>query len=89
MAGGNVGRLAIPSRTANERLKEAVSAGFTALVTAFPRCERHSKDAVRQYGGNIEIYDIAEIVHKALEPGLSGSAPVLIGTPLRICCLFD
>jgi Fe-S oxidoreductase len=52
--------------TANERLKEAVDTGASALVTACPWCERNFKDAVKAYGEKIEIYDIAEIVHKAL-----------------------
>ena len=52
--------------TANERLKEAVSTGATALVTACPWCERNFKDAVQAFEEKIEIYDIAEIVHKAL-----------------------
>ena len=52
--------------TANERLKEAKATGATALVTACPWCERNFKDAVKEYGENIEIYDIAEIACKAL-----------------------
>jgi len=52
--------------TANERLKEAKATGATALVTACPWCERNFKDAVKEYGENIEIYDIAEIARKAL-----------------------
>jgi len=52
--------------TAKERLKEAVATGATALVTACPWCERNFRDAVKEYGENIEIYDIAEIVRKAL-----------------------
>ena len=52
--------------TANERLKEAAATGANALVTACPWCERNFNDAVKAYGEKIEIYDIAEIVHKAL-----------------------
>ena len=52
--------------TANERLKEAVDTGASALVTACPWCERNFKDALKESGEKIEIYDIAEIVHKAL-----------------------
>jgi len=52
--------------TANERLKEAKATGADALVTACPWCERNFKDAVKEYGENIEIYDIAEIACKAL-----------------------
>jgi Fe-S oxidoreductase len=52
--------------TANERLEEAKATGATALVTACPWCERNFKDAAREYGQDIEIYDVAEIVRKAL-----------------------
>ena len=52
--------------TANERLKEAEATGATALVTACPWCERNFKDAIKEYGQDIEIYDIAEIAWMAL-----------------------
>ncbi len=52
--------------TANERLKEARATGATALVTACPWCERSFNDAVKEYGAEIEIYDIAEIACMAL-----------------------
>ena len=52
--------------TANERLKEAKATGATALVTSCPWCERNFKDAIKEYGENIEIYDIAEITRKAI-----------------------
>jgi Fe-S oxidoreductase len=52
--------------TANERLKEAKATGATVLVTSCPWCERNFKDAIKEYGGEIEIYDIAEIVRKAI-----------------------
>jgi len=52
--------------TANERLKEARATGATALVTACSWCERNFKDAIKEYGEKIEIYDIAEIASKAL-----------------------
>jgi len=52
--------------TANERLKEARATGAAALVTACPWCERNFKDAVKEYGKDIEIYDIAEIAYRAL-----------------------
>ncbi len=52
--------------TANERLKEAGETGAEALVTACPWCERNFKDAAKEYGVNIQIYDIAEIACRAL-----------------------
>ncbi len=52
--------------TANERLKEAGETGAEALVTACPWCERNFKDAAKEYGVDIQIYDIAEIACRAL-----------------------
>jgi Fe-S oxidoreductase len=52
--------------TANERLKEAKETGAAALVTACPWCERNFRDAVKEYGVDIPIYDIAEIAARAL-----------------------
>jgi Fe-S oxidoreductase len=52
--------------TAGERLKEALAAGAAALATACPWCERNFKDAAREFNHDIEIYDIAELVCKAL-----------------------
>jgi Fe-S oxidoreductase len=52
--------------TANERLKEARATGAVALVTACPWCERNFKDAARENGEDIQIYDIAELAWKAL-----------------------
>jgi Fe-S oxidoreductase len=52
--------------TANERLKEAKATGAAALVTSCPWCERNFKDATKAFGEEIEIYDIAEIVRKAI-----------------------
>jgi Fe-S oxidoreductase len=52
--------------TANERLKEAKATGATALVTSCSWCLRNFKDAAREFGEEIEIYDISEIARKAL-----------------------
>jgi Fe-S oxidoreductase len=52
--------------TAIERLKEAKDTGATALVTSCPWCERNFKDAIKESGEKIEVYDIAEIAHKAI-----------------------
>jgi len=51
----------------NERLKEAKATGATALVTSCPWCERNFKDAVKEYGEAIEVYDIAELALKAIQ----------------------
>ena len=53
--------------TANERLKEAKATGAKALVTSCPWCERNFKDAIKEYGEEIEVYDIAEITRKAVK----------------------
>jgi Fe-S oxidoreductase len=55
--------------TAGERLKEAKSTGASALVTSCPWCERNFKDAVKQSGVEISVYDIAEIVRMAVVSG--------------------
>jgi Fe-S oxidoreductase len=52
--------------TANERLKEARATGASALVTACPWCVRNFRDAVKEYGEDIDILEISEIVNKAL-----------------------
>jgi len=52
--------------TANERLREAQETGAGTLVTACPWCERNFKDAAKEYGVDIRIYDIAEIACQAL-----------------------
>lgn len=52
--------------TANERLKEAGATGASTLVTGCGWCERNFKDAVHEFGENLEILDIAELVHRAI-----------------------
>jgi Fe-S oxidoreductase len=53
--------------SAYERIKEAKDTGATALVTGCPWCERNFKDAVKEFGEDIEVYDIAEIAAQAVE----------------------
>jgi Fe-S oxidoreductase len=53
---------------AEERIREAKGTGAAALVTSCPWCERNFKDAVKEYGEDIEVYDIAEIAAQAIEP---------------------
>ena len=50
--------------TANERLKEARATGAAALGTACSWCVRNFKDAAKEYGEDMEIYDISELVRK-------------------------
>ncbi|AQR97493.1 (Fe-S)-binding protein [Clostridium saccharoperbutylacetonicum] len=52
--------------TAAERLKEAKAVGAKAIVSACPWCIRNFTDASRETGKNIEIYDIIDLVRKAI-----------------------
>ena len=47
--------------------ERAKATGAKALITSCPWCERNFKDAIKEYGEKIEIYDIAEITRKALQ----------------------
>jgi len=51
---------------AAERIAEARATGAEALVTACPWCERNLKDANREVGEKIEIFDIVEVVSQAI-----------------------
>lgn len=67
-AGGGV-REAYPdfaAWTARQRLDEAAGTGADALVTACPWCIRSLEDSTRQTGATIDVYDVIELVHKAL-----------------------
>ncbi len=52
--------------TAKERIEEAKTTGAKALVTACPWCERNFMDAVSQNEETMEVYDIVELVLKAI-----------------------
>jgi Fe-S oxidoreductase len=52
--------------TAKERVDEAVSTGAEAMVTACPWCEKTFNAALDASGGNLKIYDIVELVEKAI-----------------------
>jgi Fe-S oxidoreductase len=52
--------------TATERLKEAEATGAEALVTACPWCERNFTDAVNANGHQIKVYDLVELLEKAI-----------------------
>ena len=52
--------------TAFERIKEARDIGVEAIVTACPWCERNFKDTIKEKGEKIKIYDIVEIIEKAI-----------------------
>jgi Fe-S oxidoreductase len=68
-AGGGV-KQAYPELSlwaAGERIKEAKATGAAALVTACPWCERNFREAIKEYGESIEVYDIAEIAARAVQ----------------------
>jgi Fe-S oxidoreductase len=52
--------------TAQKRLDEAVSTGSEALVTACPWCEKTFNEAIKASGSNLKVYDIVELVEKAI-----------------------
>lgn len=51
---------------AEERVREAKDTGAAVLVTACPWCERNFREAIKEYGENIQVYDIAEIAAQAV-----------------------
>jgi len=52
--------------TGNERLREAEAVGAEAIVSACPWCKRNFMDAAGENGNNIEVFDIIELVQRAL-----------------------
>jgi Fe-S oxidoreductase len=52
--------------TANERIKEAESTSVEAIVTACPWCEQNFNDAVKESGSSLKIYDVVELLEKAI-----------------------
>jgi Fe-S oxidoreductase len=52
--------------TGSERLKEAKTVGAKAIVSACPWCKRNFLDAAKETGEKIEVYDIIELVQRAL-----------------------
>ncbi|HEX9897534.1 MAG TPA: heterodisulfide reductase-related iron-sulfur binding cluster [Dehalococcoidales bacterium] len=54
------------SWTAIERLEEAKSTGAEAIVTACPWCERNFTGAAKLNNDNLKVYDIVELVQKAI-----------------------
>jgi Fe-S oxidoreductase len=53
--------------TAAERIEEARSTGAEAIVTACPWCERTFSEAVKGNGNSIGIFDIVELVERAIQ----------------------
>jgi Fe-S oxidoreductase len=52
--------------TAQKRIEEAVATGAEAMVTACPWCEKTFSEAVKASGSSLKIYDIVELVEKAI-----------------------
>ena len=52
--------------TAKERIREAASTGAEAIVTACPWCEKTFNGAIKQSGSSLKVYDIVELVAKAI-----------------------
>jgi Fe-S oxidoreductase len=52
--------------TAGERIEEAKAAGAEAIVTACGWCERNFIDAVRAKGERMTVYDVIDLVQKAM-----------------------
>jgi Fe-S oxidoreductase len=52
--------------TAKERIKEATSTGTKAIVTACPWCEKTFNEAIKESGSSLKIYDLVELVEKAI-----------------------
>jgi Fe-S oxidoreductase len=67
-AGGGI-REAYPEYsnwTASERITEAKATGAEALVSACPWCERNFRDAIGATGDAMRVYDIVDLVQKAI-----------------------
>ncbi len=52
--------------TALERIEEAESTGAEAIATACPWCEKNFNEAIKESGGGLKVYDIVELVEKAI-----------------------
>lgn len=52
--------------TASERLEEAAATGAEAIVSASPWSERLFSQVIKKDGGSLKVYDIVELVDKAI-----------------------
>jgi Fe-S oxidoreductase len=52
--------------TSQDRVNEAISTGAEAIVTACPWCEKTLNEAVKESGSSLKVYDIVELVEKAI-----------------------
>ena len=67
-AGGgvDVSNPAFSRWTANERIAEAGITGASAIVTACPWCIKNFNDSIKAEGGGMKVYDIVELLDKAI-----------------------
>ncbi len=56
----------LAAETAKSRIDEAKSTGAEAIVTACPWCETTFNQAVKDNGTNLKVYDIVELLEKAV-----------------------
>lgn len=52
--------------TAKERIEEAESTGAEAIVTACPWCEKNFNEAIEESGSRLKVYDLIEVLEKAI-----------------------
>ena len=52
--------------TAKERIEEAKSTGAEAIATSCPWCIRTLRDALKEIGNNMPVYDVIELATKAI-----------------------
>jgi Fe-S oxidoreductase len=52
--------------TAQERIKEAAMTGAAAIVTACPWCIKNFNESIARTGGSLKVYDIIELLEKAI-----------------------
>jgi Fe-S oxidoreductase len=67
-AGGGVRETnpAFAQFTAAERMKEAEASGAEALVTACPHCVQNLAGSDHSGGGGLAVYDVVELLDKAI-----------------------
>ena len=53
--------------TATERIEEAKSTGAEAIISACSGCERNFLDAVSNTGVKMKVFDVMDLVQKAIE----------------------
>ena len=52
--------------TADERIKEARATGAEAIVSSCPGCETSFRDINKENGGSLPVYDVVELLAKAI-----------------------